>query len=330
MNTGVLRAVLFLLAVLLGGPLLNWALVQAVFLPNAAVCAQASGACWGVVAEKWRILLLGRMPVEHTMQALCATALLTLLLWLWARGRFSANVRLGFSTALALVVWLLLTDVPSTLWGGLTLTLLLSMGAMAVALPLGVGLALGRRYGGPVLGGASATFIESGRALPLVSVLFLAAYALPLMLPAGWLSGREGLLPRVILTVGVFMAAYLAEVVRGGLQTIPAGQLQAAMALGFGRMQALRLVVVPQALKACSPALVNSFVTLFKECALVSVVSLFELSGALSLALSGDVQWRAYYLEAAMFVAAIYWVYCYALGQWAQQSDQVGARGAGT
>jgi general L-amino acid transport system permease protein len=120
---------------------------------------------------------------------------------------------------------------------------------------------------------------------------------------------------RVVVTVGLFSAAYLAEVVRGGLQSVPQGQPQAALALGLGAWQTQRYVVVPQALMACYPSLVNSFVTLFKECSLVTIVSLFELTGSLSLALGGDVLWRPFYLEGYLFIAAIYWAYCYGLGR---------------
>ena len=204
-----------------------------------------------------------------------------------------------------------LPAVPTALWGGLPLTLIISTVGFGLAFPLGLLLALGRQSRFAPLRGLCIAYIELLRALPLVTVLFLAAFVLPLWLPGEGLD----LFTRVLLTIALFSAAYLAEVLRGGLQAVPQGQRLAAMALGLNPFQTNLQVVLPQAIRACLPSLTNSFVTLFKECSLVTVVALFELTGALGLALAGDVQWRSFYLEGYLFIALVYWAYCFGLSK---------------
>jgi len=204
-----------------------------------------------------------------------------------------------------------LPAVPTNLWGGLPLTLVLSTVGFGLAFPLALLLALGRRSAFAPLRGLCIAYIELLRALPLVAVLFLAAFVLPLWLPGDGLD----LFTRVLLTISFFSAAYLAEVLRGGLQAVPLGQAQAAKALGLNVVQRNVHVMLPQAIRACLPSLVNSFVTLFKECSLVTIVALFELTGALSLALAGDVQWRSFYFEGYLFIGLVYWAYCFGLSK---------------
>lgn len=316
------RTLVWLAAGLLVGPvlwwLMQWALWQAVFRPDVLACQTAQGACWGVLAEKWRLILFGRLPEYAHWRAAVALLLWTVLL--------AATVFRPKIWKLWLLAWPLawvfgmglmhggpfgLQPVASALWGGLPLTLIISTVGFAAAFPLGVVLALGRQSTRRPVRLLCTSYIEILRALPLVSVLFLAAFVVPLLLPGPSLD----LLTRVVGTIALFSAAYLAEVIRGGLQSVPAGQTLAAKALGMGYWQIQVAVVLPQAIRACLPALTNSFVTLFKECSLVSIVALFELTGALSLALGGDVQWRQFYLEAYLAVALLYWAYCFGLSK---------------
>jgi general L-amino acid transport system permease protein len=170
----------------------------------------------------------------------------------------------------------------------------------------------------PLLRSCCAFYIELVRGVPMISVLFVAAFLFPLFLP-----DRAGgsALWRVLPAIVGFAAAYLAEVVRGGLQSVPAGQGDAAAALGLSRWQCLRHVILPQALRAALPALVNTFIGLFKDVSLVTVVSLYELTGALTLALSGDAQWRAFYLEGYLFIGLIYWLGCLALSNFGRRLE---------
>jgi len=161
--------------------------------------------------------------------------------------------------------------------------------------------------------------VELVRGVPLISVLFVASFLLPLLWPTGW---RPDVLLRVLIGLVVFVAAYLAEVIRGGLQAVPRGQADAAMALGFSRWAVQRDIVLPQALRLTIPAIVNVVVGTLKDTSLVTVVGLFELTGALGLALGGDPVWRAFYLEGYLFIALIYWVLCYGLaryGRWIEK-----------
>ncbi|PLK48852.1 amino acid ABC transporter permease [Uliginosibacterium sp. TH139] len=302
-------------------PLLSWGLVHAIWSSDLEACraARGTGACWGVIVEKHRLLLFGRYPFEEQWRPLLATLLIIAVLgaacWrqLWQL-RFAALAGLILLLAVALMRGDIggLSPVPTKLWGGLPLTLLVSLGGTLLAFPLAVLLALGRRSSLPLLRSLCVTYIELIRGVPLISLLFMAAFLFPLLLPTAW---RLDILPRVIVSIAAFAAAYLAEVIRGGLQAIPAGQLLAARALGMRTWQALLWIVLPQALRKALPALVNSFVGIFKDSSLISIVSLHELTGALSLALGGDADWRSFYLEGYLFIAFIYWAFCFALSR---------------
>ncbi|HEX4856477.1 MAG TPA: amino acid ABC transporter permease [Limnobacter sp.] len=324
----LLWIVLPLLLLPLAWKLADWAVFSAVFQADLQACQQAvgQGACWGVVAEKWRVVLFGRYPLEEQWRAGSVAVAWTLLLFSTAARLLTARW-LALAWALFLpLAWLLmaggalggalvLEPVPTSLWGGLPLTLIISTVGFGLAFPLALLLALGRRSRIRLLSWTCTLYIEVLRALPLVAVLFLAAFVVPLWLPAGGVAETLDLLTRVLLTIALFSAAYLAEVLRGGLQAVPQGQHMAALALGLNTVQSHVQVVLPQAIRACLPSLLNSFVTLFKECSLVAIVALFELTGALSLALAGDVNWRNFYLEGYLFIALIYWAYCFGLSK---------------
>lgn len=298
----------------------EWAFVNAVFNSSLQACQQLMGvgACWGVITEKWKLIFFGRYPVEALWRAVLLTGGWSFLLFLTCFGLLRAKA-LFMSWAIAIVLGLVLMyggvfglkHVPTHLWAGLPLTLIIPVICLLLAFPMAVLLAIGRLSKHRPLKWFCAIYIDFLRAIPLISVLFLAAFVLPLILPGDGID----LLLRVLLLISLFAAAYLAEVIRGGLQAIPKGQMASARALGLTLPQAYSYVVLPQALRACMPGLVNSFVTLFKESSLVSIVGLFELMGGLSLALSGDVNWRQFYFEAYLVLAIIYWLYCSLIGR---------------
>lgn len=312
----------------LGWPFLQWAGLQAAWTPDLSACEAAAargGACWGVVAEKARVILLGRYPGSEAWRPLMALMLMAVGLAYLGRALLALAApsppRVGRALAAAALAvggaaagmrggFAGLPLVPTADWGGLPLTLLLAGGGLAGALPLGVALALGRQSGPAWLRAACVAYIELARGVPLVAVLFLASYLLPLLFPA---QGGPDMLMRVLSALVLFAAAYVAEVVRGGLQTVPAGQMDAARALGLSGWQVQRRVVLPQALRVAVPSLINLAIGLLKDTSLVTVVSLYELTGSLQLALGGDPLWRSYYLEAYVFVAALYWVMCFGL-----------------
>ena len=311
--------------------LIDWLLLQAVFKPDAAACAAVShaGACWGVVAEKYRVILFGRYPYEEQWRPLLATVLL--LLAILAGGmRLLPRGPLLAAWALALPGFLLLmggggfglSPVGSDLWGGLPLTLLLATLGMLLALPLALLVALGRQSSLPLLRGLCTLYVELVRGVPLISVLFLASFLFPIILPQGT---SVDVLLRVQGGIVLFAAAYLSETIRGGLQGVPAGQHDAAAALGLGRRQAMRWIILPQALRAVIPSMMNSAVSIFKDTSLVTVVSMYELTGALSLALAGDAEWRSYHLEGYLFIGLIYWIGCYAMSRFSRGLEQIGS-----
>lgn len=310
--------------------LIEWAVVNAVFRPDAGACrANAdAGACWGVVAEKFRAVLFGRYPYEAHWRPLAATLLLIAIFIASCRRRRARRPLVVWLAAwlLALVAFVVLmgggvfglAPVPTARWGGLPLTLLLAVACLAGAFPLGVLLALGRRSTWPAIRSVCSAYVELIRGIPLVSVLFLASFLFPLFLPPGI---SIDVLLRVLGGLILFNAAYLAEIVRGGLQAMPKGQYEAAAALGLGYWQTQRWVVLPQALRAVLPALMNNFISVLKETSLVTIVSLYELTGALTLALSGDPAWRPFYLEGYLFIALIYWGICFSLSRYSRRLE---------
>jgi general L-amino acid transport system permease protein len=308
--------------------LIDWMLLQAVFSADAGACRALdhAGACWGVVTEKYRVILFGRYPFEEQWRPLLATALLLAMITASGLRLLNASARLTV-WVLALPVFFILmgggrfglTPVGSDQWGGLPLTLLLATLGMLLALPLAIGVALGRQSGLPLLRGLCTLYVELVRGVPLISVLFLASFLFPIILPAGT---SIDVLLRVQAGIVLFAAAYLSETIRGGLQGVPAGQRDAAAALGLGRWQATRWIILPQALRAVVPSLMNSTVSIFKDTSLVTVVSMYELTGALSLALAGDAQWRAFHLEGYLFIGAIYWIGCHAMSRFSRGLEQ--------
>lgn len=296
--------------------LLRWGIVHAVWGADASTCAGLAdrGACWPVIAVKFRYILFGSYPFDARWRPAIGIACFVaatlvssfpafwgrrlILLWAAVLGLFFA---LMFGGALGL------DYVPPDKWGGLPLTLVLSIAGVLAALPLGIGLALGRRSPIRSLRTFCTIYIEAIRGVPLITVLFMSSIMLPLFLPAGMVIGG---LARAMIAIILFTAAYIAEVVRGGLQVVSKGQSEAASSLGLGYWQATFLVVLPQALRIVIPPLVNTFIEVFKDTTLVIIVGLFDLLNTTRTAVL-DIAWRPYYVEAYLFAGAIYFFFCF-------------------
>lgn len=312
--------------------LVDWAVVHAVFRADADRCqaARGIGACWGVVTEKWRLILLGRYPVGQGWRAVLGSAALVVGVGIALASPGARPWGLAaWPAGLAIFVLLVgggigLPAVPAELWGGLPLTLFLTAATLLLAFPLAIALALGRRSELPVVRAGCTALIELVRGVPLVSVLFIASFLLPLLMSPG---RSPDLLVRVIAGLSVFAAAYMAEVVRGGLQSVPRAQSEAAASIGLGWWQAQRRIVLPQALRNAVPALTNNALSLLKETSLVTIVSLYELTGALSLALGSDPLWRPFKVEAYLLVAAVYFGLCFALSRAGARLERRGEAG---
>lgn len=316
------------LAVTVLPKLFDWAVLHAVARPDNAACraAHPAGACWGVVAEKGRLILFGRFPYEEQWRALLASVLLVALLaasclrafwkpwlvaaWVAVFGLFFALMKGGV---------LGLSAVETARWGGLPLTLLLSSVSLVVAFPLAVLVALGRQSQLPAIRSLCVLYVELIRGVPLVSVLFMATFILPLFMPSG---GTIDVLARVLIGMTLFTAAYLAEVVRGGLQAIPRGQMEAADALGLNYGQKMGLIVLPQALKIVIPNIVGEFIGLFKDTSLVLIIGLFDLLGIVQTNLS-DAKWfsPSTSMTGYVFAGAIFWVFCFGMSRYSQYME---------
>ena len=300
---------------------ISWVFLRAVWVPNADVCrVDGAGACWGVVAEKYRLILFGRYPFEEQWRPLVATLLMMALL--------VASCTRAFWKPWLAVLWVVvlatfftimfggvlgLSTVETDRWGGLPLTILLASLSMSMAFPIALLVALGRSSNLPAIRSACTVYVELIRGVPLISVLFMASFMFPLFMPQGF---TIDVLIRVLVGITLFAAAYMAEVIRGGLQAIPKGQVEAAATLGLSYWQTQRKIVLPQALSMVVPGIVNGFISTFKDTSLVTIVSLYELTGAMGLALNSDPDWRPFKIEGYLFIASIYFIFCFSMSRY--------------
>jgi general L-amino acid transport system permease protein len=309
-------------------PLVHWLLLDATWTGTSRDDCKGSGACWVFVrvrfgqfmygqyplAERWRVDLVGAAWVLATAALSWrglphrGGATLAAVLLLPAVGIVLLHG--GWGTGLRLV--------ETREWGGLMLTLFLTVYAGLIAIPLGVLLALGRRSRLPLVRFASVVFIEFWRGVPIITVIFLASLLLPLIMPTGFDVDR---LARAVIGLAFVIAAYMAEAVRGGLQALPEGQTEAAQALGLGYWRIQRMIVLPQALRIALPAMTNEFIALFKNTTLVLIVSIFDLLGIAQAALA-DPAWVGMNMEAYVFAGAIYWFACFGLSQWSRGREK--------
>ncbi len=309
-------------------PLWRFLVADAVWIaPDGAPCrVPGAGACWAFVGAKMDFFLYGSYPPQqHWRVDLAFTLAAALIVWLlWPRAKRKGLAALGFFAALPLVGFALLSGAPAlglpqvgtNLWGGAMVSLLVALAGMVVALPGGVLLALGRRSDLPVVRLLCAGLIEFVRGAPLIAVLFMANAMLPLFLPPDWAPDR---LLRPLFGIALFASAYMAEVARAGLNAVPRGQGEAAQALGLGRVATLRFVILPQALAAVIPAIVNNFVALFKDTTLVAIVGIFDFLHTVDVARL-DPNWAGPTIAATAYVFAglFYLAFCLAMSAYAR------------
>src|SRR5215203_4835266 len=326
----VLTAVSFAVLVIVLWPTLRFLLIDAVWngssraecLPESA--GRPIGACWPFIAAKFHQFMYGFYPESQHWRVNLTYALGAILLapLLIPRLPYKAtNSILFFGVFPVLAFFLLVGDVlglphvETRVWGGLLVTLVIAFTAIIGSLPLGILLALGRRSELPLIRALSIVFIEFWRGVPLITVLFFATYMLPLFLPGSW---KIDALARVLVGVVLFAAAYMAEVVRGGLQAIPRSQFEAAQALGLGYWRMMAFVILPQALRLVIPGIVNSFIALFKDTTLVLIVAIFDLLGQLRAAFS-DPNWAtpSTLFTGFAFAGMIYFAFCFAMSRYA-------------
>ncbi|BBO78992.1 amino acid ABC transporter permease [Desulfosarcina widdelii] len=306
-------------------PFVRWALVNAHWLPSGAGCQDGQGACWSVISANFRFIIFGFYPHDLQWRPLLAMVILVALLF-YSRDRNRWNKALGWGWLAALAVMGLLLRgglfgmpvVESTQWGGLPLTLLLSVFGLTAAYPLGVVLALGRASRMKAVKSLCIVYIEMIRGVPLISLLFMSSVIFPLFLPEGVTVNK---ILRAQVAIILFTAAYIAEVVRGGLQAIPKGQYEAAESLGLNYVQTMRLIVLPQALKIVIPPSVSILISAFKDTSLVVIIALYDLLKTTKSVLS-DPKWMGFSAEAYIFLAIIYFFCCYFMSNYSRRLEK--------
>ena len=299
-------------------PLLRWAVVDSTLVGTAEACAQRDGACWAFIAEKLPFILFGFYPQSNLWRPALSIVVLLGVIVVACLPRFWGRYLAPAGGAGIVLAVLLLAGAPfgpfvkTDQWGGLPVTLLLSVIAFAGAFPLAVALALARRSRRGPLRWLAIGFIEVVRGVPFISILYLATLLFPLMLPHGASIDKFA---RAQAALVLFVAAYLAEIIRAGLQSVPAGQDEAARSLGLSRWRALRLVVLPQALRSVIPAMVNLVIGIFQDTTLVLVIGMFDFLNT-ARAAAADPQWLGFYDESYAFVAVVYAVCCFGVSRY--------------
>ena len=308
-------------------PLLNWFVFDANFLGNSKDDCTGSGACWVFIkvwlnrfvygmypdAEQWRInsaffLLFAVVGASFFVSAKFKKYLIIFLLFVYPIIGFKLISGGDFG----------LEYVETGAWGGLSLTFIVSAFALILCFPVGMLLALGRRSNLPVIRYSSIGFIELWRGVPLITVLFMSAVMFPMFLPDGTYVDK---LIRVLIAITLFEAAYMAEVIRGGLQALPKGQYEAAKSLGMGYWRMHFFIILPQALKLVIPGIANTFLALVKDTPLIFVVGLLELAGMVNLAKTNP-KWLGMAMEGYVFAGLVFWVICYSMSRYSQNLER--------
>ena len=291
-------------------PVVRWALLDAVWSGTADDCRASGGACWAFVAHKLGFVGFGLYPPAERWRAAVAVLLLVALVVATGVPRFWRRwLPVAWAAGLAAAFWLMhggagLVRVPTRLWGGLPITLMLTAVGLSLGFVLAVPLALARRSSLPVPRVLATAFVEIVRGVPLIAVLYVAALVIPLAMPRGLEIDKLFLAQGAVV---VFASAYLSEAVRSGLQVVPRGQYDAARALGLRSWQMNRLVILPQALRVVVPSFVSIAVGFFQDTSLVVIIGLFDLLNTARVA-AQDPAWLGFHTEAFVFVGLIYFV----------------------
>ncbi len=306
-------------------PFFKWAFVDSLWNTSAEACRDIEGACWSIVPNNIKFIILGFFPEGQEWRPILAMILLLSLViyskewtrwnkylgWLWVAGLIVMGT-LMYGGVFGMPV------VETAQWSGLPLTMMLSFFGMVAAYPLGVLLALGRRSKMPAIKTLCVVYIEMIRGVPLISLLFMSSIMFPLFLPDGMTIDK---VLRAQVAIILFTAAYIAEVVRGGLQAMPRGQYEASDSLGLNFRQTMRLVILPQALKIVIPPTVGILLSAFKDTSLVVIIALYDVLKTTKVTLSNP-KWTGYSTEAYIFLAVLYFICCYAMSSYSRRLEK--------
>jgi general L-amino acid transport system permease protein len=306
-------------------PFIQWAFVDSSWYTTSEQCRAGDGACWSIITRNIRFILFGFFPYDQHWRPLVAMLILFTLLG-FSRNRKHWTKHLGYAWIAGLLAMGLLMkggvfgllSVESTQWGGLPLTLLLAVFGLTAAYPLGVVLALGRQSKMPIVKVLCVLYIELIRGVPLISLLFMSSVIFPLFLPEGITINK---ILRAQVAIILFTAAYIAEVVRGGLQAITRGQYEAAESLGLNYFLTMRLIILPQALKIVIPPSVSILISAFKDTSLVVIIALYDVLKTTQSALSNPL-WMGYSKEAYLFLAILYFLGCFSMSNYSRKLEK--------
>jgi len=321
----VLTIIIIGLLWLLLPSLIRWAFIDSLWFSSAEACREIQGACWSVVPNNIKFIIFGFFPSGQEWRPTLAMILLVgMVIFSRKRERWKKSLGVIWLINLVIMAGLMhgrifgLPVVETAQWSGLPLTLMLSFFGMAAAYPLGVLLALGRRSQLPAIKSLCVIYIEMIRGVPLISLLFMSSIMFPLFLPEGITIDK---VLRAQVAIIMFTAAYIAEVVRGGLQAIPKGQYEAADSLGLTYAQSMRLIILPQALKIVIPPTVGILLSAFKDTSLVVIIALYDVLKTTKVMLSNP-KWTGYSTEAYIFLALLYFIFCYGMSSYSRKLER--------
>ena len=308
-------------------PILNWFFFDANFVGNTKEDCSGSGACWVFVKVWFNRFVYGMYPDAEQWRINSAFIMLFLSVGasFFVPEKFKKYLLIFLLFIYPIIGLKLISGgdfglkyVETGAWGGLSLTFIVSAFALILCFPIGMFLALGRRSNLPAIRYTSIGFIELWRGVPLITVLFMSAVMFPMFLPDGTYVDK---LIRVLIAITLFEAAYMAEVIRGGLQALPKGQYEAAKSLGMGYWRMHFLIILPQALKLVIPGIANTFLALVKDTPLIFVVGLLELAGMVNLAKTNP-KWLGMAMEGYVFAGLVFWIICYAMSRYSQNLEK--------
>jgi general L-amino acid transport system permease protein len=335
-TSSIITLLLFALLAKMVVSFVQWGIWDAIWTvpgndTSACRAARGVGACWAVIPEKYRFILFGTYPYDGQWRPALATLVFIALFYVSSlRFFWRKELVLIWAAALSLIGLLMwggifgLTFVSQDRWGGLPVTLVLATFGLAFGFPLGILVALGRRSKMPAIRSLCVLYVELIRGVPLISLLFMASVMFPLFMPDGINIDK---LLRAQIAIVLYAGAYLAEVIRGGLQAVPRGQHEAGEALGLSYWQRHRLIILPQAIRHVIPPLVNTFIAFFKDTSLVLIIGIFDLLTTAKTAII-DPAWQAFSVEVYIFVALIYFGFCFAMSRYSRHLETRGKQGA--
>lgn len=305
-------------------PFVQWAYTDANFVGDSREQCTGDGACWIFVRAKMDMFMYGFYPESEVWRLNTAFALFIPLIAVF---KFFKNVKIQFTafTLYFIIAFFLvnggffgLEQVPTEKWGGLMLTIVVAAVGIVFSFPIGIIVAFGRASNLPIIRSVCVSYVEFIRGVPLITILFMSSVILPLFFPEGITFDK---LLRALIGITLFQAAYVAEIIRGGLQSIPKGQYEAADAIGLSYWQKMLLVILPQALKVAIPNLVGAFISLFQDTTLVLIIGLFDLLAMVRIT-SGDSNWLGMETEGYVFVTIVFWVFCYGMSEYSKRVEK--------